>query len=465
MPIRFRITFIFSLLVFVILGLVCSAIYYFFYTNRFENIKTRLTNRAITSARLLSQSEVFDHQLILKIDAATTLAMRDKTVQAYDYKNKRIYAYSDRAEDTIEIEPEILNDARINQQLFFSMGKKEAVAYHYTDENNRLVVIAAGVDEGGLAILRQLRIILLLSFCGGVLITFVTGYVFAQKLLRPVRKIADEVNEISASEFTRRIQEGKSEGEWNYLARTLNELLNRLQDSFEMQGRFISNASHELSNPLTSISSQLEVSLQRERTAEEYRAIMSSVYQDVKQMNKLTQTLLEFAKASGSKGGLEINPIRIDEILLRIPSEMAKLNKEYSAFLSFDELPVEEKMLLISGNEELLFMAIRNIVLNACKYSSDHRANIQLSVHFHHIVITIADRGIGIPEAELENIFQPFYRVVEQRTGQGFGLGLPLASRIIKLHNGQVKVESELNKGTVFLITFPINKSSELQAS
>ncbi|MGZ5134459.1 MAG: sensor histidine kinase [Flavitalea sp.] len=463
MPIRFRITFIFSSLVFVILGLVCSAIYYFSYTNRLVNIKTRLTNRAITTARLLSQSEVFDRELILKIDAATTVAMKDKTVQAYDYTNKRIYAYSDRADDTIEIEREILNEARINQQLFFSMGRKEAVAYHYTDKNNRIVVIAAGLDEGGQAILRQLRVILLLSFCGGVIITFVAGYFFAKNLLRPVRKIADEVNEISASEFTRRIQEGKSQDEWNYLATTLNQLLNRLQDSFEMQRRFISNASHELSNPLTSISSQLEVSLQRERTADEYRAIINSVYQDVKQMNKLTQTLLEFAKASGSKGGLEINPIRIDEILLRIPSEMAKLNKKYSALLSFDELPVEERMLLIFGNEELLFMAIRNIVLNACKYSTDHRANIKLSVNLHHILITIEDKGIGIPETELDNIFHPFYRVEEQRVGEGFGLGLSLASRIIKLHNGHIQVESELNKGTLFFINFPHNKPSGSQ--
>jgi two-component system sensor histidine kinase ArlS len=464
MPVRLRITFIFSLLVFVILGLVCSAIYYFSYTNRLDNIKTRLMNRAITTARLLSQSEVFNRQLMFKIDAATTLAMKDKTVQAYDYTNKRIYSYSDQIEDTIEIEKEILNEARINQKVLFSMGRKEAIAYHYTDKNNRIVVIAAGFDEDGRTMLRQLRIILLLSFCGGVIITFAVGYIFSKSLLRPVRKIADEVNEISASDFTRRIPEGKTQDEWNYLAATLNQLLNRLQESFEIQRRFISNASHELSNPLTSISSQLEISLQRERKAEEYRVMINSVYQDVKQMNKLTQTLLEFAKASGSRGGLEINPIRIDEVLLRIPSEMAKFNKQYSASLSFDQLPVEEEMLLIFGNEELLFMAIRNIVLNACKYSPDHRATIKLSVNLHHIHITIEDNGIGIPEMELENIFHPFYRVEEQRTGQGFGLGLSLASKIIMLHNGQIQVQSELNKGSLFTITFPLNISPGLYA-
>ena len=90
-------------------------------------------------------------------------------------------------------------------------------------------------------------------------------------------------------------------------------------------------------------------------------------------MNKLTQTLLEFAKASGNTGGLEIKPVRVDEVVLRLPAEIAKLNKSYSVVLAFDELPVEENQLLIYGNEELLLTAIKNIVFNACKYSQDHR--------------------------------------------------------------------------------------------
>ena len=457
MPVKFRIIFIFSLLVFVILGLVCAAVYYFFYSNRLSNIKVRLSNRAITTARLLSQSEVFDRQLMYKIEAATTVALKDKTVQAYDYTNKRIYAYSDRPGDTIPIDKKILDDARIDKNVYFTIGKKEAIAYHYTDEDNRIVVVSAAYDEDGKMILRQLRLILLLSFCGGVIMTFAVGFIFSKSLLRPVRKIADEVNEISATDFTRRIHTGKSQDEWNYLANTLNQLLIRLQESFETQRRFISNASHELSTPLTSISSQLEVSLQKERSAGEYKEIIHSVYQDVRQMNKLTQTLLEFAKASGSRGGLELKPVRIDEVLLRLPSEMAKINEKYSVSLSFDELPPDEENLLIYGNEELLFMATKNIVLNACKYSEDHHAKINLAVKTDQIIVSIEDKGMGIPKSDLDNIFQPFFRINDERPTDGFGLGLSLASRIIKLHNGQIQVHSEVQKGTLFVIYFPIH--------
>lgn len=455
MPVRLRITFIFTLLVFVLLTLVCLTVYYVSSNNRLNNVRTRLTNRAVTTARLLSQSEVFDKELLRRVDEATTISLTDKTVQAYDYRNFRIYRYSDVPNDTIHVDKDLLDEARVNGKVYFERNGKEAVAYHYTDNNLRMVVAVGALDEEGRRHLRQLQVILLLSALGGVIIALASGYIFSRGLLRPVQKIADDVNEITAQNFTRRIATGKARDEWYYLSDTLNRLLSRLKESFDLQRHFISNASHELSTPLTSISSQLEVSLQRDRDPEEYRRVMKSVYQDVRHMNKLTQTLLEFAKASGSPGGLEITRVRLDEILMRLPGEMVKTNPAYSVTLNFTDLPADEDDLLVLGNEELLFSALRNIVLNACKYSDDHHARVDLAVSPRVLVINIEDRGVGIPTEELDNIFHPFYRVDESRTTGGFGLGLSLAHRIIKLHKGSIDVESEAGVGTRFTIVLP----------
>lgn len=460
MPVRLRITLLFTAIVFTILGLVCSAVFYFIHTNRLQNAKTRLTNRAITTGRLLSQSAIFNPELIQKIDSSTAMSFKHKSVQAYNYLNKKVYSFSDRANDTISVSPQQLDDARVKKSIFFSINNKDVVAYHYTDENNRIVIVASGFDEDGKRILRQLSYFLVLSFIGGSIIAFISGFIFSKKLLQPVRKIADEVNEISAQNLTRRIATSSSRDEWNHLSNTLNQLLNRLQESFQMQQRFIANASHEISTPLTSISSQLEVSLQRERSAEEYRSVMNSIHQDVRHMSKLTQTLLEFAKASGSAGGIEINQLRIDEILLRLPAEIAKLNNNYSVLLSFGELPEEEENLVIYGNEELLFTAIKNIVVNACKYSETMEAKVHLSVINTNVEIIIEDKGKGIPEPELKSIFEPFYRVDDSRTTEGFGLGLSLANRIIKLHKGNISVLSSPGDGTKFSLTFTSGKKS-----
>ena len=455
MPVRLRITFLFSLLVFILLALVCGTVYYISYHNRLSIVKTRLTNRAVTTARLLSQSEVFDKEDVRRIDEATTITLTNKTVQAYDYKNRSIYRYSDVPGDSITVDEKTLDEARVSGKVYYTEGVKEAVAFHYTDNNLRMVVVVAAVDEEGKKTLRQLQAILFLSFMGGVIFALASGYFFSRGLLRPVKKIADEANEISAHNFTRRIETGTTKDEWYHLSQTLNRLMDRLQESFELQRRFISNASHELSTPLTSISSQLEVSLQRERPAEEYRKVMQSIYQDVQHMSKLTQTLLEFAKASGSPGGLEIELIRLDEVLLRLPGVITKLSSSYRVLLHFKEVPAEEEQLLVFGNEELLFSAVKNIVLNACKYSIDHQALVELSVFPQKLVVRIEDKGIGIPREELDNIFQPFYRVDESRTTSGFGLGLSLASRIIKLHKGYISVQSNPGTGTIFEISLP----------
>lgn len=455
MPVRLRITLLFSTIVFVILAIVCGSVYYFSYTRRIKTFQTRLSNRAITTARLLSQSDVFSNKDIQEIDSATAVIMRNKTVQAYDRLNNKIYSYSDLPGDTQSVNPAILNEARIKKSLYFISGDKDAVVYYYTEANNPLVIVIAAYDLDGKNKLRQLKFILLLSFMSGILIAFAGGYIFSKRLLSPIKKIADNVNDISAKNLTRRINSGKSKDEWSYLANTLNELLDRLQESFESQRRFISNASHELTTPLTSISSQLEVSLQRNRDPEDYRKVMQSAYQDVRHLSKLTQILLEFAKASGEPGGLEINLLRIDEILLRLPSEIKKQDATYSIVLEFDDLPEEEEKLVVLGNAELLFTAIKNIVVNACKYSKNHQAQVKLTIQSPKITIGIKDNGPGISPDKLKDIFQPFFRVFENSEQTGFGLGLSLAHRIIKMHNGEITVSSESNEGSLFTIDLP----------
>lgn len=458
MPVRLRITLLFSLFVFFILGIVCASVYFFSYTSRIEAIQRRLTNRAITTASLLSQSRFFDRQTVERIDSLTTLALKNKSVRAFNYLNEKIYNYSDAPGDTLHITDAILNDARANQSYYFTQGGKEAIAYHYTGQDADVVIVCGANDVEGKSNLAHLKNILLLSFVAGITIAVFGGYFFSRRLLAPIKKITGEVTEISAQNLTRRIQTGMIEDEWFHLSDTLNNLLNRLQESFELQRRFISNASHELSTPLTSISSQVEVALQRERSTTEYQAVLNAVLQDVRQMSKLTLTLLEFAKAAGNKGGLNLDLVRIDEILMELPATMHKQNPDYQVSLLFAQPPESEDELLVFGNSELLFTAIKNVAANACKYSPDHRAEISLYIRNKYFDISIADKGPGIPAHELSNIFQPFYRLEDSRTSEGFGLGLSLAYRILKLHKGEINVESGTGSGTTFVLRIPSAK-------
>lgn len=452
MPVRLRIAMLFTLLVLTIFLIVGSVVYYISYRNRLEAVKTRLSNRAINIAGFLRQTEVFSSQLIQKIDTVTATG-RNKEVQVYNEANQKVYAYSDRTNDTLVIDTALLNRARRKKQLYFVRGMKEAIAVY--DQFNNVVIISATFDEQGKKQLFQLKITLWFGLFGCVLISWFGGYFFAGRLLRPVKSIANEVNDISARNLAQRIHTGDAKDEWHYLSSTLNLLLDRLQQTLDMHRRFISNASHELSMPLASVISQLEVLLQRDRSPSEYRNVLTSVRHDALHLSKLIQTLLEFSKASGSESGLEIQPVRIDEVLLRLPAELARMNKEYIVLLGFDDLPEDEDRLFVFGNEELLFTAIKNIVVNACKYTTGHRALVRASTKENEIHVEIIDNGPGMSAEELDQIFQPFYRGGTVAALPGFGLGLPLVKRIINLHKGMIQVNSNVKTGTTFLVKLP----------
>lgn len=453
MPARLRITILFSITVGVILLVVCATVYYMATTSRLNFIKTRLLNRASYTNGLLSQAEFLSTGLVARLDTSVTGLVRSKEMRVYDKDNQVIYSYTDIPTYPIPVDTLFLARVREEGSIFFNHGDKEAIAIYYP--SSELLVISATRDEQGKKYLAQLKTIVWLSLIGGILIAFAGGYFFSGRLLRPVRQIADEVNEISAKSLTRRIQTGRSRDEWHYLSETLNQLLNRLQRSFEVQRQFIANASHELCTPLTSISNQLEVSLQRDRDANHYRSVINSTLQDVMRMNRLAQALLEVARASGNPGGLEIEQVRIDEVLLQLPAELTKLNGSWAVKLDFGQMPPDEEKLLVFGNEELLFTAIRNIVINACKYSPDRQAIVSLAILPGKIQLSITDNGPGIAPAEQENIFLPFYRARNVGAQTGFGLGLPLANHIIQLHNGQIRVQPGIRQGSVFIILLP----------
>ena len=230
MPVRLKITLVFSSIVFCILGFVFLIVYFYAAKNRRDYIDARLTNMAVTTGRFLSRAETFNPSLIQKIDSLTAIAFTHKTVQVYDETNQKIYSFNDEEEDALAVDKKKLSDARRDTKLYTLVKKRDVIFYHYADNNFNLVIVAAGYDDFGRQYLNRLLFILLLSFLGGTVIAVLLGYLFSRKLLRPLGRIAFEVNEISAHNLTRRMDTGASRDEWYYLSDTLNRLLDRLQD-------------------------------------------------------------------------------------------------------------------------------------------------------------------------------------------------------------------------------------------
>jgi signal transduction histidine kinase len=418
----------------------------------------RLNSRANNNAQVFKYVKSTDHEFLDRINTSSMEVLPDKSIGIYSASGKPYYIYQKDTAQSFNVSEDVIRSSVLKGQYFYKMGRREALAVKYTDAGENFIVVVAAYDADGWTLLRQLKRIFFVSLVLGTLISLLAGHFFSSQLLKPVAQIISEVNEISSHNLSKRIKAGASQDELSQLANTFNDLLDRLQEYFTAQRRFISNASHELSTPLTSISSQLEVTMQRQRSTEEYQEVVQSVYEDVVQMRQLTKSLLEIAK-TGSEGSIELHEIRIDEVLFKVMGDIKKIHPDYRVELNFSD--ADEGNFLVFGNVDLLYMAIKNIVENGCKYSVDNTATVQLSFDNNSTIVEVHSKGKPIAEEDMEKIFQPFYRSSTSEGKAGFGLGLALAKRIVGLNKGTLMVKSDEHEGTTFTIVIPTYYSNE----
>lgn len=455
MQIRYRITIAYTIIVTVILILLGFAIYFYSAQERIDQFRARLVHKASNTADLLLFHNLTKEQ-IAEVNSTSANYLFQKAVSVYDENHQLIFHYQDKNSNEIIIPDDVLNRAS-EIPYFFKVGVRDAVAITQKKEDEKYIVIAIAFDSERFSFLSKLRIILYISFFLGVGFVIISGYGFSLRLVTSISNISHKVKQISSEAFTDRLVTGSEHDELQELTSTINNLLDRLQLSFDTQRQFIDNASHELSTPLASIGNQIDVVMQRERDVEEYKKTLLSVHEDVHRLSSLVKSLLEVAKVSGVKDGIERMPVRVDEVLMSIPMQMKQINPVYEVKLMFDELPDDDDKLTVLGKEVLLNAAYKNIIHNACKYSNDNTAIVMLKEEEDKVIVTVKDNGAGIAPDEQERIFQPFYRSsdINDRIA-GSGIGLSLASHIVQVYKGKITLQSTLGAGSTFIISLPV---------
>jgi signal transduction histidine kinase len=365
--------------------------------------------------------------------------------------------YSTDASKEIKLRKEVLDQVRAGLKVYYLQNSYEVLGTLYIAGSDPYVVMAAATDPEGSIYLSKLRIILIIVCFISLVLFFVTGWLYSGRALKPISDVVKKVEEITITSLDLRIYEGNGTDEIGRLAKTFNNMLERLETAFAVQKVFIANASHELRTPLTSINGQLEVLLMKERSAPEYKNALGSVLDDIRALIDLSNRLLLIARTS-AEGPVNFNQkVRIDEILWQVREEMLRFNTDFQIQISIDPSLTDYDQMMIAGDESLLKVAISNIIDNACKYSEDHKVLVKLQFIQNQIGVIFEDRGIGISHEDLTRIYEPFYRGRNALTYKGTGIGLPLVNQIIKNHNGHLMVSSELNAGTTVTLLFPIN--------
>ena len=454
MNIRTRLTLQFLLMGGVIMITASVAIYFFSAGFSRDDFYNRLENKANVTARLLIEVEEIDVGLLKKIDTDSPTNLPEEKIIILDYKNDTLYSSDIKKE--IFIYSDLANRIRLQGKIKYKQGRYEVLGLLYTGLYDRFVVFAAAVDTDGLEKLRNLRLILLVVCLTSFIILSIAGWFFAGRALEPISGVVKQVEDISITSLDLRVNEGNGTDELARLARTFNKMLDRLEFAFRMQKDFISNASHELRTPLTSINGQLEVLLIKDRTTEEYKSAVSSVLEDIKKMTDLSNRLLLLAYTASEKQNLNNQLLRVDEIMWQAKEELQKFHPDYTINISMDSSVTDSDQMIISGDEFLIKTAFSNLIDNACKYSVNHTAEIDLEYYENWLIISFADKGVGIPQEDIDNILEPFHRGSNVSMIPGHGIGLSLVVRIVKSYDGLINISSDIARGTTVTIKLPV---------
>jgi signal transduction histidine kinase len=454
MKIKTKLTLLFTLIL--ALLLIVLNLYIFSVSKSYSSsdFYYRLKERAYAAANVFLEEDEVSRKIFEEFQKKLLETIPGETLRMYDSINQPAFI-KDSVPSTFPIS--VIEKTRAEKTFRSKENDTYIYGIYYNDNQGDFVILASAIDKNGDAKLEHLRNGLVISFLFSLIVLFFIGRFFTSRMLNPVNEIIKQVSNITDTNLNMRLFEGNGRDELAELAITFNSMLERIEKSFELQQNFVANASHELRTPLTSIIGNIEVSLSRQRSAEEYILILKTILEEAERLHKLSDGLLNIAQASVDIKSLKMEYIRIDEVLEESKNVVQNQMPESKMELNFTNMPSNSDDLLILGNRYLLMIAFENIIENANKFSNNKRVKIDLIYTLKTIVIVISDFGIGIPGKDLNNVLQTFYRAENARQFSGSGVGLSLSQKILLLHKAKLSIQTELGKGTV--VTIMLNLS------
>ncbi len=280
------------------------------------------------------------------------------------------------------------------------------------------------------------------------------GYLLAKKALAPVEHMARVAEEITAKHLGIRLEVPTPTDELGQLATTLNDMIARLERSFEEIRRFTADAAHELRTPLAVLRSEAEVALRMPRDSEEYRRVIETMLEEVLRLSRLAEQLLSLCREDAGLVPRVREPVQLDEVFRNVGDHMRAVAEERGLSLDAGDITPCE----VLGDEEQLRRFLFNLVDNAIKFTPKGSVSLRGELRENQVRLIVSDTGIGISAEHLPHVFERFYRVDPARGQEveGTGLGLAIGRSIAEAHGGELQIESTLGAGTHVSLTLPV---------
>jgi len=350
-------------------------------------------------------------------------------------------------------------DSRLEKMMQNTFDGKEYLTYSHRlvlDGDHLYTLQIIKDPEKDNAFLQALFWIMLLIDCISLVLSYFTGFILSKRALTPIDKIIEQAKKFSASNLKDRIVIDGPDDEIKRLADTFNELIERIEHSYERQNRFALDASHELATPLAVIKGYVDLI---DRWGKDDRAVLDegidAIKKEIVSMTRLLDTLLTLSKSDNDLIKIEKSTFALDELMVEVVKECKIITPQQKIDFGKNDHVV------IFADQRLIKQMVRALIDNAIKYSGSHGdIIIQVEKLRENASISIIDHGIGIPQKELPFIFERFYRVDKARSRSlgGTGLGLSFVKWIVNIHGGSISVRSKQRIITRFDILLPMKK-------
>ena len=364
------------------------------------------------------------------------------------------YLIAPRVNQGIQIDS-LLEDQTV--KVVDSIGERWLVYDIFGEKDNTNYWIRGIVSMSGTRqTLSDMAIIALCILPIFVIITAIGGFYITKRAFIPIKNIAETADTInSGNDLSSRIKikNANANDELSYLVRTMNDMLSRLQSSFETEKQFTSDVSHELRTPIAVIISQCEYVLSGKADKNEEKQAFETVLKNSKRMSDIISQLLMFVRAENGKFKPNMENINVSMLC-----EM--LVMDFETVCQQNDIKIESYIkpdIFTICDEVLIARLITNIITNAIKYNKPYGSiNVELYENNGYVILDVKDTGIGISEENINNIWKRFYRVDSSRSGESTGLGLSMVKWIVDIHNGDILVKSTINVGSEFIVKIPL---------
>lgn len=454
MNLKVRLAFLYSLSVFIIL--VASAVSIYFLTENFrkEEFYKRLAVDATQSLYLFEEfyPAAQNKQRSLKQQINNTLPHEKFWI--IDSAGQLLFTVPEQAIH-INFPKKLFESAKKKKYQEFTIGKSQAVIIYREIEGSAVYGIVAAIDVFGNRKAHNLKLLLISSVLGGLVISAVLAFFYVKQAMHPLEELKEQIGKINEKNLKERVTVSNTNTEVAQIASKFNAMLDRLALSFEQRKNFVQHASHELRTPLTNMLLQTEAALGKDLHIEAYKQTLLSLKEEQQNLIDLTNSLLTLSRYEKLTDISDKLSVRIDDVLYQTIEQINQLWPNSTINIDFATLPQNENELTVLGNESLIKSAIQNLVKNALQYSEDSRVKIIIDVTKTGINLVFENAGQPLSLDEQSRLFIPFFRGENAQHKKGYGLGLSIVQRIITVHNGHITYQAAENKNrfTIFLPT------------